>query len=351
MTTDASKKSSLSGLQKLLLGCSLGCGAIFVVLLLVAGGGAFWAFAPGQQIATEGITSDESLGVVRLGDLAADAGAKALVDRVLRQVDDINRQNQARALPENLRWIANMRQSPSMRDVQLFIPKDATVIVEPGDDDELDIVFALNFRAMVRLFKTAILLANRSEETSETYRGYELVGADSGGTFTFAGSTLLAASSREALVRALDRIEDGTAATTTIAVPDGDWDAAGNLSDPKTIADMWSDVGVVAPEDEGEPGDEEMAVAFGLDVVSADEVEAKIVLDCRDRERAALWLDALESYYEGQKVRAAEQSLRFDSETVTTGTRVESHLRLSGLEDALEDFFANLVQFETSPEP
>ncbi len=340
----------LSGIQKLLIGCSLGCGAVFVVLLLVVGGGAFWAYVPGKQVATEGIAGEESVGVVQMEDLAADPGAKALVNHVLKEIDEINRRNQERALPPKMRWLANLRQSPSMRDVQMFIPRDATLAIEPGEESDVDVVAALNFRVMVRPLKAAILFASRAdEEVPETYRGYELVSLDDDDYLTFVGSTLLVASSRASLERALDRIEDGTVdqAKLVSMAPDGEWDAAGSLTNEDgSVARVLADVDV--PEG---AEDEELRLGFGVDVVSADEIDAEIVLHCRDRERALLWLEALTAHFEKLKARAAEDGFELDYEAVAVGERVESSLRLSGVEAAVAEFFAHVIEFESVSEP
>lgn len=349
MNTSQPKSGGTSGLQKLLIGCSLGCGALFVVALLVVGGGAFWAFVPGKQVDTEGIAGEESVGVVRMEDLTADPGAKALIDHVMKEIDEINRRNQERALPENMRWLANLRRQPSARDVQMFIPRDATLTIEPTEDGtDVDFVAALNFRLMVRPIKAAILMASRSEAGGEndTYRGYEIAAMDQDSHLTFVGSTALVSSSETALKRAIDRIEDGAAppAHLVSVAPEGQWDAAGSLTN--------EDGAVAALLAKAQPPagahDEDVRLGFGLDVVSSDEVDAEVVLHCSDRERALLWLESLTSYYEDLQADATEDGFVLDYETQATGERVETRLRLSGLEGAVTKFFAGLIEIGPS---
>lgn len=349
MNQDSPTSGGLSGLQKLLIGCSVGCGAVFVVLLLAAGGGAFWAFVPGKQVKTEGIVGEESVAVVRMEDLTADPGAKALITHVMKEIDEINRRNQEQALPENMRWLASLRRQPSARDVQMFIPRDATLTLEPAEDrDDVDFVAALNFRLMVRPIKAAILFASRSEAggENETYRGYEIAPMDNDSFLTFVGSTLLVSNSRESLERALDRIEDGTAepANLVSVAPDGTWDATGSLAnDDGVVAGLLSK----APPPAG-ARDEDVRLGFGFDVVSADEIDAKIDLHCSDPERALLWLQSLTNYYEEIRADAAEEGFELDYEAEAHGEVVETRLRLNGLEGAITEYFARIIDIGPS---
>lgn len=345
-------------LEKLLLGCAMGCGALVLVGLAAGGFGAFWFFTPGKQVATDLIVGEESLGVFRTDELATDPGTQALLTKVGRAFGDLNRRHQQATLPEEMKWLSGLQRSPSARDFNRFIPREATLVLEPGRDDVPDFVLAANFRTMVRPIKAMVSLAARGEngqDSSFDYRGHVVhrVPLDGGeGAVTFVDSTLLFASARPALEKAIDRIEDRAESpgmgTLAPGLPEGDWDGVGFLHEASAavgqlIRDYGDDPAFEPPGD----GASQLDLLFGLDVVSADEVVAEVVLECPDEELAAAWLAAFGPGLEGAKRRAADFDTRLEAETEKRGSSVVARLRLTGVEGLIE----NTVQVDFEGEP
>lgn len=341
-------KKKLGGLEKVLLGCAVGCGVLIVAGLIAGGLGAFWFFTPGKQIATEKIVGAESVGVVRMNELATDAGTQALLTKVLTELNELNRQQQREALPEELRWLTRFQRSPRARDFNQFIPKEATLVLEPAaGEGETPFVAAVNFRTMVRPIKAMFAMIGRAEDREGAvtrHRGHEIYRLDDGDgdapTFAFVGSTLLISNRKEALETAIDRIEGAVPAGAErleSAAPEGTWDATGMLANDdgavtEVLSSVVDDPSLQVPGADGA----DLDLRFGLDVVSADEITARSVLDCGDPGRAAAWLAALEERFARLKERAADHGLTLDVDAVVRGRSVETEVRLTGLEAAIE---------------
>lgn len=341
--------------EKVLIGCGVGCGVLILAAVIAGGFGAFWVLTPGEQIATERIVGGDSLGVVRMNELATDPGTQELLTRLGKAMTDFNRRQQEAVLPDEMKWLSRFQRDASARDFNRFIPKEATLAFEPdGDGDGApDLVFAANFRTMVRPIKAMISLMARGEGAEgfhTEYRGYDvyLFPIEHGETVpvTFVASTLIVASSRAGLEAAVDRVVDETGGDMERLireVPGGDWDAVGMIPGVEEGA---SDlIGDLAPEPEAEPPAREVSaldLGFGLDVVSADEISGEAVFDAGDAERARAWHEKLQRGFEGLEGRAAELGMSLDVRSEVQGGSVLAHLRLTGIEEAME----KLVQVE-----
>ncbi len=350
------RRKGLSGLDKILIGCGVGCAGLILVAVLGAAFGGMWFFTPGQQIATDVIADDTSLGVVRLHELAEDPGTQELLTRLLEHINEADREHQRESLPPSLRWISDLQnQEADVSGLNMMIPKEMTVAFEPSEDgSDPDFVVAANPRVMVRMFKTMLSLVSRSEggtEIRSDYRGHAAYTLEDETHVAFASSTVLFASSRRALERAIDRVETGESNSGSKAtgrgfstqIPEGEWDIEGVLSNEEgLIAGLLADL--KSSDDElGHDlilgADDDLRLSFGFDVVSADEVTGRVVLECDDRQTAERWRSLLEQRYQERRDEAASRGLEIDLELHTEGHRMVSEWRLLGVEKLIARAF------------
>ena len=337
------KRKKLGGFDKILIGCGIGCAVMILVSVLGVAFGTMWLFTPGEQLATDVIVDEDSLGVVRFHELAEDPGTQELLTQVLLSVDEINRQRQREELPESMKWISDLQSGQSNpAGLKMLIPKEMTIAYEESEDGEgIDYVVALNPRTMVRMFKSMFSLMSRSDDNDvrSDYRGHDVYELGGDGHLGFVSSTVVFASSRRALERAVDRIEAGDVApaqTFTSSIPAGDWDVEGTLGNETGLLDGLFEV---APEN-GEGAEAPVVfgghgVSFGLDVVSADQITGLVALDCADGADAERWLPVVEERYETMAESAAEKGLQLETESRIELNQVVTQVRLQGIEQML----------------
>ncbi len=362
------RRKGLSGLDKVLIGCGIGCAGLILVVVLGATFGGMWFFTPGKQIATDVIADDTSLGVVRLHELAEDPGTQELLTRLLERINEVDREQQRENLPPSLRWISDLQnQQADVSGLNMMIPKEMTIAFEPAENgSDPDFVVAANPRVMVRMVKTMLSLVSRSEGGSEIrsdYRDHAAYALEDDAHIAFASSTVLFASSRRALERAIDRVEASEAASgdpaakvgVSARIPEGDWDIEGALSNEAgLVTSLLDDLkSSDDPEDRAamdalgdDLGDsliagagEDLRLSFGFDVASADEVTGRVVLECDDRQTAERWRSLLEQRYQERRDEAANRGLEIDLELHTVGDRVVSEWRLLGVETLIARAF------------
>ena len=358
------KRKGLGGFDKVLIGCGIGCAALILICILGIAFGTMWFFTPGEQIITDVIANDASLGVIRLHELADDPGTQELLGRVLDRIGEAGREQQREQLPPSLRWISDMQaQQSNTAGLNMMIPKEMTIAFEQAEDgSSVDTVVAANPRSMVRMFKTMIGLISRGDTTDgmhSDYRGYAAYTLEDEAHLAFVDSTVVFATSRRALQRAIDRVYDGNRvvdnrvdtneADTPIlssfdaaaAIPLGDWDIEGVIHNEAGLVDGLLAALAESPDEaagDADTGDSEvegLQLGFGFDVVSAAEVTGHTILVCGDRHAADRWRSMLEQRYQELRNEASESGLELEIETRTEGDRVVSELRLLGLEDLI----------------
>ncbi len=345
------QKKRLGGGEKVLIGCAVGCGVLVVIGILAAAGGAYWFFSPGEQVATDAIASDDSLAVVRMDELADDPGAQALLTKILVDFDEANRKQQQEDLPESMRWISNLpRQSPSSRDLNMYIPKEVTVTLERSEvGDSPNFVVAANLRTMVRPIKAFLALAGRGENDPHfhsQHRGHDVYRMEHNAVVGFVENTLLFSDADSAMEQAIDRIVDGGGAAAPVqprrvklATPEGDWDASGFLTNEDgLLAGLLRDLEPEMAPDAAEP----LEFSFGIDLVSADEATGRTVLECADTQQALEWLMELDQRSEHLIEEAARHGLELDVDSRIQGRQVLSELRLTGIEAAIDEAIVEL---------
>lgn len=352
MTT--SERKGLGGFDKVLIGCGIGCAVLILAVVFAVAFGTLWVFTPGQQAATDAIADDSSLGVVRLHELADDEGTQELFTRVLARVDEVSRERQREELPDGLRWLSDLQaQQSNPAGLNMLIPKEMTVAFEQAADGEgVDWVVAFNPRTMVRALKAILSLASRGDEDPQLrsqYLEHDTYRFEEDAHLAFVGSTVLFASSRIALERAIDRIESGapgvsarTDGALAASIPEGDWDFEGVVGSEAGLLEGLLALGAdPAPEEgagEGVPEPaafEDLHLAFGLDVVSSDEITGETVLECGEAPAAERWLAVVEARSEALRQKAVARGLEFEIASRVEGSRVRTELRLVGLEELL----------------
>ncbi len=365
------ERRGLGGVDKLLIGCGIGCAGLILVAVLGVAFGTVWFFTPGEQVATEVIVDEASLGAVRLNELAEDPGTQELLTRVLQHIDQAGREQQREQLPPALRWLSDFQaQQSNTAGINMLIPKEMTVAFEEAEDGAgVDFVVAANPRTMVRMFKTMIGFASRGDQSGNVrsdYRGHAAYALEDGAHLAFVRSTLMFASSRRALERAIDRIardpiETGDTAATdagtspaSTSIPRGEWDVEGALGNRQGLVDGLL-AELLASGDASQPGDpppsgEDLQLGFGLDVVSGDEIAGQAQLECGDRRAAEQWLDSIEQRFQALRAEASERGLELELEARVDGDRVLAELQLTGVADLIAEAFAPEVPEESDEE-
>ncbi|MCP3960004.1 MAG: hypothetical protein GY719_19340 [bacterium] len=346
------KRKKLGGFDKVLIGCGIGCAGLILVSVLGLAFGTMWLFTPGEQLATDVIVNEESLGVIRMHELAEDPGTQELLTQVLLRVDEANRKRQREELPESMRWLSDLQGGQSNpAGLNMLIPKEMTIAYEESEDgDGVDYVVALNPRTMVRMFKSMFSLMSSADDTEEVradYRGHDVYRFEENAHLGFVDSTVVFASSRRAMERAVDRIEVGDvtpAQTLTSSIPEGEWDVEGTVGNETGLLDALlegdAEIGEDGKSPEAPVADEDLAMSFGLDVVSADQITGLTVLVCEDRAAAERWLPVIEERYRTMAEKATEKGLRIETETRAEQNRVVTQVRLQGVEQMLVEALA-----------
>lgn len=358
-----------------LVGCGLACGGLVLLGVLGIAAATWWALSPGDQAPTRTVATDDSLGVVEIDGLAEDEGTRELLDRVLSRAERIGQEQQREALPPSLRWLSDLRGSrSSSAGLGMLIPHDLTIAFERGEGGEPTLVVAANFKAMVRPIRFALEHATDSDLRLADYRGQRLLLSDDGSGITFVGGTLVYADTVPALERAVDRLRDGRSAAgrpaeagparPRVAIPEGSWDLVGRLSDEEALlsdylerwpggeaeSEPWREPGEgpaeavpaeVVPA-EAVPAD----LAFGLDVESADAIHGRVVLAAASPETAEAWRRRLATRWQALAERLERRGARLEWSDAVVGERVETELRVVGLETAADRLLERLERTE-----
>ncbi len=362
---------------KPLLACAIGCGALALLLVLAAGAGFWWLISPGDQRETRGIAGGESAGVIHFG-LRGDPGVRELAAKAVLEIQRAGDRARGAETPEAIRWLEEIgrQQQGGAGGVTMWIPREMTVAIEPVPGGESDLVAAVNLAAFPRLIREVVERAAGGSGERREHRGhrYELLAGER--SLGFAGSTLLFASTPEAMERALDRLEDGPEPgpmTARLAAAGGDrWDVQGELldhdgglgdalagalsaiaGDPEAEAEGleaenldWTGWDALPVEAETQPAEVEAPPAgappaverasFGLDVVTVDRLTGEIEIDCASAEGAREWLDRLEDAARRLESQRGRGVLAAAVTGGAEGDRVRATIELTGISAWLE---------------
>lgn len=384
--------SSRSGCDKLLIGCGLGCGVLvltFGVLAVVLG---MWATRPGTQHETTAVVSPDGLAVMKLRDIGEDPGTQEFLTNFLRTMNEASREAQRQDLPENLRWLADMQgANDSPAGFNMFLPKDLTISLEPRDEaelaslrnpseeDELAFVAAVNFRSFVRPIRWFITWVIEQEATTEVrhHGDHDLLPMGPDGWATFVDGTFVFSNSNAALLASLDRLDRGNVAREWSGeVPPGDWDFFGvvetgadsmdvvfrkvrdkNEREARKARDRKRDEGGDIEVDASEvpeisgahmvqpPPVEPRQLAFGVDLKSADALDAQMVYAFDSDADAESYAAYLQEEMDQLRLRGEQEGLEVETAVVQNASSVSATLAVTGLEDKvaqMADWFVTM---------
>jgi hypothetical protein len=330
-------KPGMSGGQKAVIGCVIGCGAVIVLAVLAGGIGAWWMMRPGEQHETTAVVSDQAHGSFRVGDLGADAGVTALLDRFVLETQ---RQQHA-GMPPWVRQLQQMGQaggSPSS-SFRMMLPKQATISLEPSSaGDGTAVVAAINPRGMTGFFK---LLLSRADNEAGSHRGHDVMRLGKGAWVSLVGGTWLFASEEEALRHGIDRFLDGGAAgapvATDLGAPSRPWDVTGTVdqSDDELAQAIWGET--LAPQGV-------RRALIGIDVATSDTTQGRVVVDCDSAESAAAAAVALDQRASERARELAEKGLALRAATRVDGSRAVIDWDLTGVDAAIAVWVAQSQQ-------
>jgi hypothetical protein len=168
---DDKPKKKRSGLQKVLIGCGIGCGAIVVLILIGVGVLGWWFISTGEQVATGRILAADSIGAIRLENVAENKDAMDLASSAIKEIQQRNNQKSSGQIPPFFESLRNYSQSNQDLTpvLKMFFPKEATVSITSDESGEIRYVVAANFSAGTRLIQK-ILHASFSNEGSPEKR-------------------------------------------------------------------------------------------------------------------------------------------------------------------------------------
>jgi hypothetical protein len=329
--------------MKAAVGCAIGCGVLALVGLVAAGVGGWWLVAPGEQRPTAAVISPAAAGAFHVGDLGADPGTTALLDRFILE----SQRQQQQGMPP---WLAEMqrasaRTSSPSSGFRMLLPREATIAVEQLPGGDAAPVVALNARGLTRLFD---ILLRQGEQAAGSHRdhalarlGAEAWGAMVGGTFVFA--------TEEAALRAgIDRLLDGEAAPAAarVELPGSprDWDVTGVMANDDGTVDrfLWEDGG--APEGL-------RRASFGVDLATGDMLAGRLVADCESAAAADETLRALHDKLAEEAPELAARSLELRAAFRAEESRAIVDWEVHGLAEAVARWVADVATPAALPEP
>ncbi len=320
----------MSGCQKTLLGCAIGCGGLLVLAVIGGAVASWWLVRPGAQHPTAAVVSPAASGSFNVGDLGADRGVTALLDRFVRESQ---RQQQADMPP----WIRQLQQlgaaqsSPSV-GFRMLLPRQATVSLEPSTEGSNDpaVVAAINPRGLTRLLPTVLAV---SHQVDGAYRGKEILRLGDHAWGALIDGTLVVASEEEALHGGIDRMLDGGAAPppqpADLGLPSQPWDVTGTVdeTDRELARALWGDA-------EEAPAGVRRAM-LGVDVATSDTTNGRVVVDCDSPAAASAAALALDRRAAERAERLARHGLALRATSHVDGKRAVLDWNITGVDAAL----------------
>jgi hypothetical protein len=272
---------------RLFVGCAVVGGLLVLAGLAALAVGMYWLLGSGRQAPTAAIVGPRAAGIVHVGDLASDPGARALLGEIMARA-----QNPPPGAPQLPKWMRDLQAAQARQGVSQWLPREATFAFEPQDDEELGFSVAVNMRGMVQPLRLTVMHAlSRGGGNSVVRHGrHELVAFEKSGALCFMDGTVVFAPDVARLRSALDRlepaIETGAPAPDPARVLPGAWDVSGWFDEP--LADT------VLRALLAEPGE---AIATALDLSDVPPAPPgglrglRFGLDLRSRSDADLTLD------------------------------------------------------------
>jgi hypothetical protein len=349
---------------------AMGCGGLILlaglVFVIAACAGVYWMLFPGPQIPTVLVVGPASVGVVDSGDLAADAGAQALLGRFFTEMQKAG--DEATGLPPFLRSMRQLQQAQASQAIGQWLPSAATVSFEPGEDGASHAIAAVNFKMYVRPIRAMIERSSSNDRNVKRiqYRNETILSFGSGASICFAGGTLLYSDGVERIRAVLDRAAyaKGTVPSipSSLAGPPGPWDARGTLNDPThavaLLALLLSFAQPDSPKAPTPPAEAASAEAvpavgaataltsagFGIDAQSGNRIRALLVLGYPDARQAAAAAAALEPTLGQARERAQAAGMVLATAARVQDRSVNVELQADAIGTAISDWATRLKE-------
>lgn|GEM_PF-4371620 len=321
----------------------LGCGVVALALGAVLCGLAFWGLQrlirPAPPVEPQYVVGPEALGWVRVESMADDPGMREMAQSLLLTLQRVGHQQQRKELPEWLRGWADLSQAQQGRNPFLhwLLPHGMTLAFEPGLNEEgaeiLHPLGVLNLGMIARIVGWVSGLDDTGEMV-ET-RGYRVIeGKDH--VLALRGGSIWIARDLASWERLLDRVEAGQASEDPrlTALSEGSWDLSFYLDNRRrhfeqAMTETFGGLGGASGEAAGTVDE----AFFRADVVSAEILEAELVLEAVSEEAARVWERALEQH------RTANEAelVRFELAQQIEGRRLRATWKLEGVAQWLGD--------------
>lgn len=274
---------------RVFVGCAVVGGLGVLAVLVAFTAGIYWLLGSGRQARTAAVVSPHSQGVVYVSDLASDPGARALLGEFMARA-----QNAPPGGPRLPQWMREMQAAQARQGISQWLPREATISLEPRGDEALGVAVAVNLRGMVQVVRLTMgrALARGGGRTVTKHGRYELISFEKGSTaLCFMDGTIVLAPDLERLRAAVDRLEPALRTGPPPEEPartlPGRWDVHGWLDGPhaaSALAALTAERGeaiaaALALEDVPAPPPGLQGLRFGLDLKSNS--DADLALDLR----------------------------------------------------------------------
>jgi hypothetical protein len=331
----------------------LGCGFVLLVVVIVGGVAVYLGIQrltrPGRTLEARQVVSERSVGWMRVEPIVEDPGMKELTRSLFLVLQRLGQRERREELPEWMRKWYDIGQAQQGYNPALewFLPREMTLAFEPRDGEgppsTTETVAALNLGFLARIIGWVVTREAEKDHRLRELRGHRVVLEESA-ALAFLDGTMLLAGDLEAMERLLERIDaggaegelleaEGAAADPTPGAPtSGDWDLYGRIDNRRgdfenamTGLTEWLGADPVPLE-----GTVEEAV-FRVDVVTAETLEAELVLDVTSEAAARAWLRALDEH----RAALEYEVLEIELDRHATGRRVRAEWKLQGLDQWL----------------
>ena len=250
---------------RLFVGCAVVGGLLILGGMAAFAYAIYWLVSAGRQAPTMAVVGPQSAGVVRVSDLAADPGTRALVGEFMARAQSAS----SSGGPQLPKWLRDMHAAQARQGISQWLPREATLSFEPREDGTFGMSAAVNPRGMVQPFRLALMpaLSRERDATVSRHGRHQLVAFRKSGALCFMDGTIVWAPDAARLRAALDRLEpavkNGPPAPDPARTLPGQWDVSGWFDRPLAVTAL-----AAAVADRGD------AIATALDLADAAEPPA-----------------------------------------------------------------------------
>ena len=338
---------------RVLIGCAIVGGVFLVTGAVALVLGMYWLTSAGRHYPTAAVAGPHSQGVVHVGDLAGDRGSTALLTSLFRRLQDVQQRRSGQ--PQLPAWIRAMQAQQARQAIGQWLPREATVSLEPDDTGERRLVFAANLRGFVRPIRMAVTQSMKGDPhaTITRHGDREILNVSRTAALCFMDGTLIVTLQPATLPQAIDRLAAAGASPPPAegrSLP-GTWDVSGWMSGPAGVAVLES---LLQPSHaEGDPAGETFReLRFGIDIASQDEARVVAEVAFVDKDAAAAARPWLAEGVARLRERMESSGLFAQASDALAGERVRYELNLSGVDSALGRALEDLSRHErTEPAP